>query len=203
MRTFGDLMFTPGVADEQARDGSRDNYAKMAARPAPSGLADAETAFIEARDSFYLATVTQTGWPYVQHRGGPRGFLKVLSPTIIGFADYRGNRQFVSTGNLKQDNRAALFLMDYPNRRRLKILAHAAIVMAEGDEALAARLAIDGGGRVQRLFTFEIEAFDWNCPQFITPRFTTAEIQASLGEKITDLETENKSLRARLAALGG
>lgn len=196
-------MFTPAVAAEQARDGSRDNYAKMSARPAPSGLSDAEASFILARDSFYLATVSETGWPYVQHRGGPKGFLKVLSPTRIGFADYRGNRQFVSTGNLKTDGRAALFLMDYPNRRRLKILARSRIVQATDDNALAETLAVGEGGRVERLFTFEIEAFDWNCPQFITPRFTAAEIEASIGPKVAGLEAENAALRARLAALGG
>ncbi len=203
MRTFGDIMFTPAVAAEQARDGSRDNYAKMAARPAPAGLADAEADFIGARDSFYLATVTETGWPYVQHRGGPRGFLKVLTPTRIGFADYRGNRQFVSTGNLKKDDRAALFLMDYPNRRRLKILARSQIVKAADDQALAETLSVSEGGRVERLFTFEIEAFDWNCPQFITPRFTAAEIEASIGSKVAELEAENVALRAHLAAVGG
>jgi len=195
-------MFTPAVAAEQARDGSRDNYAKMAARPAPAGLTAAEADFIQSRDSFYLATVTETGWPYVQHRGGPQGFLKVLSPTRIGFADFRGNRQFISTGNLKTDDRAALFLMDYPNRRRLKILARSKIVPASQDHALSDILAISGGGRIERLFTFEIEAFDWNCPQFITPRFTAAELETSIGPKFADLEAENAALRARLAALG-
>lgn len=202
MKTFGSIMFTPTVADLQTTEGSRDAYEKMAAREAPAGLSEAETAFIALRDSFYVATVTETGWPYVQHRGGPRGFLKVLSPTEIGFADYRGNRQFVSTGNLKTDDRAALLLMDYPNRRRLKILAHAHVVAAEEDAELAERLAIAGGGKVERLFTFRIEAFDWNCPQFITPRFTADQVEATLGPRIAELEEEIRVLKARLASAG-
>ena len=201
MRTFGEIMFTQAVAAEQEKEGSRANYAKIAARPAPSGLGGPEIEFIGGRDSFFLATVTETGWPYVQHRGGPRGFLKVLSPTRIGFADYRGNRQFVSTGNIKKDDRAALFLMDYVNKRRLKILARATVAPASDAPDLAHSLQIDGGGKVERLFTFDIEAFDWNCPQFITPRFTGDEIAAAVGARITGLEAENADLKARLHAL--
>lgn len=200
MRTFGEIMFTEAVAAEQEREGSRANYAKIAARPAPAGLAEPEIEFIEGRDSFYLSTVTESGWPYVQHRGGPTGFLKVLSPTRLGFADYRGNRQFVSTSNIKKDDRAALFLMDYANRRRLKILAHANVAQASGAPDLAAALQVDGGGKVERLFTFDIEAFDWNCPQFITPRFTADEIAAAVGARISGLEAENTELKARLHA---
>jgi predicted pyridoxine 5'-phosphate oxidase superfamily flavin-nucleotide-binding protein len=204
MRHFGDIMFTGGVKAEQSARGSRAAYAKMTAQPAPEGLTERERAFIAARDSFYIASVNEEGWPYVQHRGGPKGFLAVLDETTLAMADYRGNKQYVSTGNFKNDDRASLFLMDYPNRARLKILARAAVIDADADPDLAARLAVDGGGRVERLFTFAVEAFDWNCPQFITPRFTEAEIAAVMEPKVQEMErlsAENETLKARLAAL--
>ncbi|MBI1393405.1 MAG: pyridoxamine 5-phosphate oxidase [Alphaproteobacteria bacterium] len=199
MKHFGDIMFTPLVKAEQARLGSRDAYAKMTAGAAPDRLTAREAEFIGARDSFYLGTVNEDGWPYVQHRGGPRGFLKVLSPNRIGFADYRGNRQFVSRGNLSADNRASLFLMDYPRQARLKLLARATVADAADDPVLANKLAIDGGGKVERLFVFDVEAFDWNCPQFITPRFTAEEVAAGvapLHDEIAALKAENARLRA-------
>ena len=202
MKHFGDIAFTETVKSEQSKRGSRDGYANMlATRPAPDGFTEREEAFITARDSFYMATVSETGWPYVQHRGGPVGFLKVLSPTELGFADYRGNRQYVSTGNLMKDARTSLFLMDYVNRARLKLLGRASIVEAEDKPDLAARLSMDGEGKVERLFTIEVEAFDWNCPQFITPRFTEAEVQGGLAkftEEMRQLRTENAMLKAEL-----
>ncbi|MEO1136596.1 MAG: pyridoxamine 5'-phosphate oxidase family protein [Pseudomonadota bacterium] len=203
MRHFGDIMFTDNVKAEQTRRGSRDAYAKMTARPAPEGLGEREAAFIAARDSFYMASVTKTGWPYVQHRGGPRGFLKVIDAATLGMADYRGNKQYVSTGNLKHDDRVSLFLMDYPNRARLKILAHASIEEAADNPELAARLSVAGEGRVERLFLFHVTAFDWNCPQFITPRFTDEELQAALAperEAFAKLRAENADLKKQLAA---
>ena len=137
---------------------------KMTAQPAPQGLSDREIAFIEARDSFYMASVTETGWPYVQHRGGPLGFLKVLGNTTLGFADYRGNRQYVSKGNLTVDDRVALILMDYPNKQRLKILGRAKMIDADKNSSVAERVSQAGEGRVERLTFIEVEAFDWNCP---------------------------------------
>ena len=123
MKHFGDIAYSPiEVKAEQAARGSRELYEGMVARPAPEGFGEREAAFIAMRDSFYMATVSENGWPYIQHRGGPRGFLKLLSPTQLGFADYRGNRQYVSVGNLKTEKRVSLFLMDYPNRARLKLL---------------------------------------------------------------------------------
>ena len=201
MKHFGDIMFTETVKEEQVRHGSRDAYAKMTASPAPDALSEREAAFIAARDSFYMASVSETGWPYIQHRGGPVGFLKVFGPTTIGFGDYRGNKQFVSTGNLRSDDRVALFLMDYPNRARLKMLGRASWIDAVDAPERADAVAIEGQGRIERIFTIEIEAFDWNCPQFITPRFTEAEIQSALGDRMTDLQKENAALKARLAAL--
>ncbi len=203
MKHFGDIMFTETVKAEQARMGSREAYAKMTARPAPEVLSEREAAFIAARDSFYMASVTETGWPYVQHRGGPKGFLRVIGPARLGFADYRGNKQYVSTGNFQTDGRASLFLMDYPNRARLKILARASVVMAADAPDLAAMLHVEGEGRVERVFTLEVEAFDWNCPQFITPRFTEDEVRAAMAPQLEALAVENEKLKARLAELEG
>lgn len=187
---FLQLVTTPAVAAEQAR------YYGAAAVPddSPSPeLGAAEKEFIGARDSFYLATVTETGWPYVQHRGGTPGFLKILGPRLVGFADMRGNRQLLSAGNLAANDRVALFLMDYPQRSRLKILGHARIQPASVNPELAAKLA--ARGPVERLVTIEVAAFDWNCPKYITPRYTTAEIEelvAPMKKRIAELEAKLK-----------
>lgn len=201
MKHFGEIAFTKHVKAEQEAQGSREMYDGMTARPAPAGFGDRESAFISMRDSFYMATVSEGGWPYIQHRGGPRGFLKVLSPTQLGFADYRGNRQYVSVGNLQTETRVSLFLMDYPNRARLKLLGNASIHTAESAPDLATQLAMDGQGTVERLFTIDIDAFDWNCPQFITPRFTEEELAASISPLVEELQTlrqENAFLRQEL-----
>ena len=201
MKHFGDIVFTDQVKAEQKARGSRELYEGMTARPAPEGFSPREAAFISQRDSFYMATVTEEGWPYIQHRGGPRGFLKVLSDSELGFADYRGNRQYVSVGNLQNERRVSLFLMDYPNKARLKLLGRARVVVADTDPDLAARLAIDGEGKVERLFTIKVDAFDWNCPQFITPRFTEEELAASLSPMVEELQTlrqENAFLKQEL-----
>lgn len=201
MKNFGEIAFTSHVKAEQDAQGSREMYAGMTARPAPDGFGEREAAFISMRDSFYMATVSEDGWPYIQHRGGPRGFLRVLSPTQLGFADYRGNRQYVSVGNLQTERRVSLFLMDYPNRARLKLFGRARVQAAEDAPDLAARLAIDGQGTVERLFTLDIDAFDWNCPQFITPRFTEEELAASLSPMVEELQTlrqENAFLKQEL-----
>ena len=201
MKHFGDIAFTDHVKAEQQARGSRELYAGMVARPAPAGFSDREAAFISMRDSFYMATVSEDGWPYIQHRGGPRGFLKVLSETQLGFADYRGNRQYVSVGNLQTEQRVSLFLMDYPNRARLKLLGRAKVQEADANPNLASSLAIDGQGKVARLFTIDIDAFDWNCPQFITPRFTEDELAASLSPMVEELQTlrqENAFLQQEL-----
>lgn len=201
MKQFGEIAFTKPVKAQQTADGSRDMYEGMTARPAPNGFGEREAIFITMRNSFYMATVSETGWPYIQHRGGPRGFLKMLSPTKLGFADYRGNRQFVSVGNLQTDQRVSLFLMDYPNRARLKMLGHATVERAADNPDLAAQLSDPDQGPVERLFTLEIEAFDWNCPQFITPRFTEEELAASLSPMVEELQLlrqENAFLKQEL-----
>lgn len=148
-----------------------------------------------------MATVSETGWPYLQHRGGPDGFVKLLGPSTLGVADFRGNRQYISRGNLSQNNRAALFFMDYPNRRRLKLLTRVSIVDFSKRPDLGAALA-DAAypASIERGLTFEVEAFDWNCPQHITPRFTADEIQpamAKLKSRIKSLEDELAKLQSK------
>lgn len=201
---FAELMFTPQVKQVQKEQGSRNAYARLE-RPgsAPDMLTNREADFIATRDSFYMATVTETGWPYVQHRGGPAGFLKVIDPSTLGFADYRGNRQYVSVGNLRNDDRVALFLMDYPNQQRLKVLGHARTVDAGTDPELVAKLQDDYAAKVERGIIIKVEGYDWNCPQHITPRFTVAELDEALRPvraKIEALEQENAALRRQIEA---
>ena len=165
---------------------------------------DDEIDFIGERDSFYMATVSPSGWPYVQHRGGPPGFLRVLDDKTLGFADFRGNRQYITVGNAAASDRAALILVDYPHRARLKILAHVAVHDAAARPDLVEQLSVPGyKAKIERAFVLTLETFDWNCPQHITPRFTAAEIAAAvapLRDRVAELEAENAALRARLLA---
>jgi predicted pyridoxine 5'-phosphate oxidase superfamily flavin-nucleotide-binding protein len=161
-----------------------------------------EMDFIALRDTFYIASVSETGWPYVQHRGGPPGFIKVLDATTLGFADYRGNRQYVSVGNVLKDDRVALILVDYPNRTRLKILGHARIVSPDEKDLLATLDVPAYGARVERGFMIKVAAYDWNCPQHITPRFTQAEIESlmrNLKERLASLEAQLQECRSARA----
>lgn len=201
---FAEIAFTPGVKAVQEAMGSRGAYERF---EAPDALAKDrigpdEAAFLAARDSFYAATVSETGWPYVQHRGGPPGFVKVLDEQTIGFADFRGNRQYVSVGNLRTDDRASLILVDYPRRRRLKILGHARAVSAAEEPELVALLADPGyRAKVERGIVVRVAAFDWNCPQHIVPRFTEAEVgamAAPLLARLREAEAERDRLRALL-----
>jgi predicted pyridoxine 5'-phosphate oxidase superfamily flavin-nucleotide-binding protein len=197
---FLNLVFSPSVKAAQQRSGSREAYAKRDGASEPDELTVNEAQFIAARDSLYMASVGAGGWPYVQHRGGPVGFIKVLDERRIGFADFRGNRQYVSLGNLADDNRVALLLMDYPRRARLKILGRARIVSLVDVPELAAALVDEAyGAKVERGLIFEIEAFDWNCSQHITPRFTLAEIEPSvvaLKSRVAELEAEVARLKS-------
>ncbi|MEL6168645.1 MAG: pyridoxamine 5'-phosphate oxidase family protein [Pseudomonadota bacterium] len=201
MDSFGHLMFRGSVQAEQEKRGSAETYARLADRPVPQEIGPDERGFIETRDSFYIASTSEGGWPYVQHRGGSAGFLQVTGPATLAFADYRGNRQFVTTGHVAADDRVALFLMDYPRRARLKILGHAKIVEAAEEPDLARDLTRDGDPAAERLVTIDVAALDWNCPKYITPRFTEAEIQALIGPRLAEIEAENAALRARLNAL--
>ena len=182
MKTFAEIAFTPAVQALQAAAGSRDAYASMQAESDPGeGLGAREVAFLANADSFFLATVGETGWPYVQHRGGPRGFLKLLGPTRLAYADFRGNRQYVSTGNASRDDRASIIVMDYPNRQRLKLLGRLRFEEpGKAGEALTGAVELKGyRARLERVAVFEVEAFDWNCPQHITPRFTLEEVESA------------------------
>jgi len=181
---FANIAFTGNVKAVQARMGSREAYGgherEQVEEPV---LGPPEIAFIEARDSFYQGTVSETGWQYVQHRGGPAGFLKVLDARTIGYADFSGNRQYISAGNLVGDDRVCLFLMDYPHQARLKILGRAQVVDEDSDPELLERLDNPHyRARVERGIVIHIEGYDWNCPKYITPRYTKDEIAQRIKE---------------------
>lgn len=191
---FAQIAFTPAVRSEQARRGSADAYAKALSPLRDGGrqLTEREAAFLEARDGFYQATVSETGWPYVQFRGGRPGFLRVLDAQTLGYADYRGNRQYISTGNLHGDPRVSIIAMDYPNRQRLKLWGR--VTLSEEPDMIEA-LQISNGPRAERAVLIGIEAFDWNCPQHIPQRRTDAE----QGEELARLQARIEALEAQLA----
>jgi predicted pyridoxine 5'-phosphate oxidase superfamily flavin-nucleotide-binding protein len=201
---FHELAFTSLVKARQQQHGSRLQYERMA-QTGSSGslLGPDEQAFVQLRDSFYMASVSETGWPYIQHRGGPPGFVHVLGTSLLGFADLRGNKQYISLGNLEHDARVALFFMDYPNQTRLKVLGH--VQIHENDPEASALISALGTGEptavAERAVLIHVDAFDWNCPQHITPRYTAGELEpvlAPLHRRLADLEAENTALRARL-----
>lgn len=192
MERFFDLAFGADAELHQRRRGSFDRYDAARALPAPAGFGEAEIDFLSRRDSFYLATVGANGWPYVQHRGGPAGFVKVVDPTHLAWAERSGNRQYVTAGHIDYDDRVAIIAVDYPSRQRLKVLGHARFVPDPAPE-LVARLDIEG--RIEGLVTVEVAAFDWNCPKFITPRFTADEV----GAVIEPLQHRIRELEAALA----
>lgn len=196
---FAALAFTPAVKAQQELYGSRQAYARMElGQDHHDRLGPREADFIAARDSFYMATVGSTGWPYIQHRGGPPGFVQALDDTTLAFADYSGNRQYVTVGNLQENDRVAMFFMDYPSRARLKLLGH--VRLSEGAEpALVEKLqSPPHRARIERIMTVHVEGFDWNCPQHITPRFTEAEVMAA----VHPLQARIAELEARLATSG-
>lgn len=197
---FASLVFTPLVKALQEKYGSRRQYARLESTlHTPDRLGPDESEFLAEQNSFYMATVSATGWPYVQHRGGPKGFLKVIDDQTIAFADFRGNRQYVTTGNLASDDRVALILVDYPRQARLKILGHAQVIEAAAAQEWIARLRdLNSKAVIERVYVIRVEAFDWNCPQHITPRFTEEQIREALvpfERRLTELEQENARLR--------
>lgn len=204
-RAFAEIAFTPGVRAVQQQQGSARGYDKFLAPDTGGGqrLGPDEAHFVQARDGFYQATVSETGWPYVQFRGGPAGFLRVIDAKTIAYADYRGNRQYLSVGNLSGDSRISLILMDYPNRRRLKIWGRVRII--EGDDAADILSTLHDPayvGRPERAILISVEAFDWNCPSHIPQRLTATELEprlAKLRQQISDLMAENLRL-AELAS---
>ncbi len=181
-RRYTQLTFTDSVKRTQEAYGARDTAARMeAAEFDDQRLGERERSFLATRDSFYMATVSEAGWPYVQFRGGPPGFLHVLDERTIAYADFRGNRQLISTGNLSHDDRVSLIFLDYPQRQRLKVLARVAVHSAEDRPDLIEALENPSyRAQIKRAFVMTVEAFDWNCPQHITPRFSRAEIEAGL-----------------------
>jgi uncharacterized protein len=206
-KSFGSLVFTPVVKALQERYGSRQQYARLeqGAGEAPARLGPDEIEYLAGRDTFYMASIGETGWPYIQHRGGPKGFLKVIDDRTIAFADFRGNRQYVSTGNLTTNDRVALILVDYPRQLRLKILGHAQILEGDAAKDWISKVRDPGyKATVERVFVIHVEAFDWNCQQHITARFTEEEIQEALEPfetRMQKLEDDNKKLREEIARL--
>ncbi|GGN90938.1 pyridoxamine 5'-phosphate oxidase family protein [Nocardia rhizosphaerihabitans] len=197
---YAQVAFTPLVREHQRVHGSLRSYERMARVPEVADrIGPDEAWFIGERDSFYLATVGETGWPYIQHRGGAPGFLKVLDAHTLGFADFRGNKQYISRGNLDHDDRVSLFLMDYAAQSRMKIFGRARVVEAAEDPELLASLVVDGyRAQVERAVLIEVEAFDWNCRQHIPPlypRAAVAEAMQVLRDRIAELEGEIARLR--------
>lgn len=197
---FADIAFTPSVKAAQQRDGSRASYARNFEADTEvfnDRLGDAEVDFIAAQRSFTMATVSETGWPYLQHRGGPRGFLKVLDDKTLAFADFAGNRQLVSVGNAAGNERVALLLVDYANRVRLKLLGRLSVTDWLAHDPQATQLLEPGyRARPQRVMTIKVEGFDWNCPQHIPVRIDAEDVQRALNER----DARIKALEAQLAA---
>jgi hypothetical protein len=196
---YHDIMFSKAVKAAQEANGSRRAYARHeGASTGPDRLTETEAAFIAGRDSFYMATVGSSGWPYMQHRGGPPGFVKIIEDRSFAIADYRGNRQYITVGNAADEAKTALFFMDYPRRTRLKLLARMRVADPASEPALAAAV-VDTGYKavVERVLVFNVEAFDWNCPQHITPRYTLADVTPA----IDALKVRIAELEAKLAAV--
>lgn len=190
---FAEIAFTSTVKAWQEKMGSRAAYARMEEQPETvhAALGDEEAGFIAERDSFYMASVSETGWPYIQHRGGPPGFVRILGERLIGFADFRGNRQYISAGNFAGNDRVALFFMDYASKMRLKLLGRVRLAQADDQEMMARLEMPDYPAKVERGILISVEAFDWNCPQHITERYTRSEIEALVApmkRKIAALE---------------
>ena len=205
-KNFATIAFSDAVKTLQEQHGSRKGYERMEKFNVIDGLSENEMNFISNRDSFYLASIGEKSFPYIQHRGGPKGFVKVLDKHTIGFIDFSGNKQYISVGNFATNNNVALMMMDYPARARLKIFAKAEIIELKDNPELLSQLDLeDYQFRPERMMLFHIEAYDWNCPQHITPRFTVEEIQIACKPQldfISKLEAENKILKDKLENAG-
>lgn len=199
---FLDMLTTDAVKQAQTDNGARDQWADFPGERLFDRFDEKAAAFIAARDSFYMASVSENGWPYLQHRGGPAGFLKILDDRTLGFADFRGNRQYISLGNTRADDRVALFMVDYPRRKRLKLLGHLQAHALDADPDLTRRIVDrDYPGEPERVMTISLEAYDWNCPQHIIPRYTKDMVDQAakpLQDEIARLTAENEALKARL-----
>mgnify|MGYP000956419683 CR=1 FL=1 len=202
-RNFASLAFTPAVKQLQEQYGSRSAYARMEQQVYQDGLTENEEAFIAERDSFYMASIGANGYPYIQHRGGPKGFVRAIDARTLAFVDVQGNQQFISVGNISERPNVSLIFMDYPHRTRLKVLAKAEVVQLESRPGLVAELMTAFKAKPERVLLLHVEAYDWNCPQHITPRFTQEELIEALASQrayVEGLEREVASLKAAIAA---
>lgn len=201
-KNFASIAFTDAVKTIQEKNGSRASYARMEQHTYVDGLTANEIDFISQRDSFYMATIGDNGYPYIQHRGGPKGFVKVLDAKRIGFIDFTGNMQYISVGNIATNNNVSIIMVDYPARARLKIYAKAAIVELTDQNELYEVLDLnDYKFKPERMMVLHIEAYDWNCPQHITPRYTVEDIEeafSSQREHIAKLQAELTTLKQKL-----
>jgi predicted pyridoxine 5'-phosphate oxidase superfamily flavin-nucleotide-binding protein len=202
MDSYNTHLFGQAALDLQEKVGMRDRFEKMYANRWTDGITDRFKEFVANCTTMYIASAVENGWPYVQHRGGPRGFLQVVAQDTLGFADYHGNQQFITQGNLATNDRVSLILMDYAAKARIKMIGHASMINAEEDPALAAKLSIAGEGPVERLTTIKITALDVNCSKYITQRFDEGEIQTMLGPRINELDRQVNILANRLFELG-
>ncbi len=200
---YGRLAFTDAVKALQEENGSRRSYDRMEKHQVTEGLSDNEIAFIEDQDHFFMASFGENGYPYIQHRGGPAGFLKVLDVKTLAFVDFTGNKQYISMGNLQTNPNVALIMVSYPQRARLKIYAKARIVALADDPSLFERIdPTDYPHRPERMLVLDVQAFDWNCPQHITPRYTVEDIEVAVAPQkayLAKLEAENQALKTELA----
>ncbi|MBE1285944.1 MAG: pyridoxamine 5'-phosphate oxidase family protein [Rhodobacteraceae bacterium] len=203
MENYADLMFHDAVTELQKQDGSFDKYQAAYGHRTLEKLRPEEIGFLKSRESFYIASVTPEGWPYVQHRGGAQGFIKVVGPNRIACADYRGNRQFITMGNLTDNARVSLFFMDYMNKARMKVQGLASLVgLEDADPELRAQV-VEPGTRAERLLVVDIVALDWNCPQYIPRLYSEDAIRQVVGGQMAALEAENAALKQELAQLKG
>ena len=202
MENYADLLFIDEVRALQEQDGTAQKYSQIYPQKTQEFLSADDRAFIETRESFYIASVSSTGWPYVQHRGGPAGFLKVLDQNKLGFIDYPGNRQFITMGHAAKEDRVALFLMDYERRARLKILGRLSMQqVGDAEPQLCEILSTNGQAAAQRVATIDVVAIDWNCPKYIPQLININKVNAFLESQMSQLLTENASLKAELERL--
>lgn len=200
---YSKLAFTDAIKEMQERLGSRSSYERMEKMSYVDGLTEAEMEFIGQRDSFYMASFSENEYPYIQHRGGPKGFIKVIDDKTIGIVDFTGNRQYISVGNINKNPKVSLILVSYPQRARLKIYAEAEIVeLNENPELYQLLKPEDYKFKPERMMIFKIRAYDWNCQQHITPRFSIPEIKELVApqlQRIDELEAEVKLLKEELS----
>ncbi|WP_299879991.1 pyridoxamine 5'-phosphate oxidase family protein [uncultured Cocleimonas sp.] len=202
MDNYAEILFINEVRELQDEDGIGDTYAKVYPGRTKDSLDESDASFISARESFYIASVSSTGWPYVQHRGGPKGFLKVIGDNLLGFADYSGNRQFITMGHAANNDKVALFLMDYENKSRLKILGHIKMQhVKDSDPLLCEQLKTEGQGKVDRVATIEVTALDWNCPKYIPQLINIEKVKAFTHHEFKKLREENEALKKELKRL--